>query len=116
MEAKAIWKFARISPRKVRLVADVIRGKNISYALDVVKYTNKKAALMMEKVLKSALANAETSAEGDFNVDNVVVKEVFVNGGPMLKRFRPRAMGRANRIRKRTSHITVVLADKQAAV
>ena len=116
MEAKAVWKFARISPRKVRLVADVIRGKKISYALDLVKYTNKKAAFMMEKVLKSALANAETSAEGDLNVDNVVVKEVFVDGGPMLKRFRPRAMGRANRIRKRTSHITVVLAEKQAAL
>lgn len=115
MEGRAVWRFARISPRKVRLIADVIRGKDINTALNMVKFTNKKAAAMMEKVLKSALANIEAKDEGGLDVNNIVVKQVQIDGGPMLKRFRPRAMGRAFRIRKRTSHITVVIADAESA-
>jgi len=112
MDAQAIWKYARISPRKMRLIADVIRGKNVNEAIDVVKFTNKKAAAMMEKVLKSALSNAQNKNENGIDMNNLMVKEVFVDGGPMLKRFRPRAMGRAFRIRKRTSHITIVVGTK----
>lgn len=112
MDAQAIWKYARISPRKMRLIADVIRGKNVNEAIDVVKFTNKKAAAMMEKVLKSALCNAQNKNENGIDMNNLMVKEVFVDGGPMLKRFRPRAMGRAFRIRKRTSHITIVVGTE----
>ncbi len=112
MEAQAIWKYARISPRKMRLIADVIRGKEVNAAMDIVRFTNKKAAEMMEKILKSALSNVQNKSEAGVDLDGMVVKEIFVDGGPMLKRFRPRAMGRAFRIRKRTSHITIVVGTK----
>ncbi|MCB1196162.1 50S ribosomal protein L22 [bacterium] len=107
MQAKAVWKFARMSPRKLRLIADAIRGKNVNTAVNIIRFTNKKAAPMVEKVLKSAIANAENLNEA--NIDSLVVSKIYIDGGPMLKRFRPRAMGRAARIRKRTSHITIVL-------
>ena len=115
MEGRAVWKFARISPRKVRLVADEIRGKDFSSAYDIVKFANKKAAAMLEKLLKSALANIEVQEDESFDVNNLYIKTIHVDGGPVAKRIRPRAMGRAFRIRKRTSHITIVVADSVSA-
>ncbi len=110
MEAKAIARNIRIAPRKVRLVVDLIRGKQVGEALAILKHTPKAASPVVEKLLKSAIANAEHNYEMDPN--NLVVGKVFADQGPTLKRFRPRAMGRASRIHKRTSHITVVLNEK----
>ncbi|MFY0544894.1 50S ribosomal protein L22 [Brevibacillus sp. H7] len=110
MEAKAIARYIRIAPRKVRLVVDLIRGKQVGEALAILKHTPKAASPVVEKLLKSAIANAEHNYELDPN--NLVVGKIFVDQGPTLKRFRPRAMGRASRIHKRTSHITVVLNEK----
>lgn len=109
MEAKAIAKFVRISARKVRLVADNIKDKPVEDALNLLKFTPKKAAGVLEKVLYSAVANAEQQPGVD--VDNLKVSQVLVNEGPTWKRIRPRAMGRAYRVRKRTSHITVVVKE-----
>lgn len=111
MEAKAVAKYIRISPRKVREVVDLIRGKNIGEAIAILKFTPKKAADAIEKVVKSAVANAEHNQE--LNRDALYISEVFVDQGPTLKRFKPRAMGRADLIRKRTSHITVVVREKK---
>ncbi|MEW6534942.1 MAG: 50S ribosomal protein L22 [Candidatus Auribacterota bacterium] len=113
MEARAVWKYARVSPRKMRLIADAIRGKDVNTAVSVVKYTNRKAAGMMEKLLKSAVANMESKSESSVDINSLKVKTVFVDGGPMMKRFMPRAMGRASKILKRTSHITVVVGDSE---
>jgi large subunit ribosomal protein L22 len=110
MEAKAVARYIRIAPRKVRLVVDLIRGKQVGEALAILKHTPKAASPVVEKLLKSAIANAEHNYEMDPN--KLVVGKVFVDQGPTLKRFRPRAMGRASRIHKRTSHITVVLNEK----
>ncbi|MDA5110120.1 MULTISPECIES: 50S ribosomal protein L22 [Brevibacillus] len=110
MEAKAVARYIRIAPRKVRLVVDLIRGKQVGEALAILKHTPKAASPVVEKLLKSAIANAEHNYEMDPN--NLVVSKIFVDQGPTLKRFRPRAMGRASRIHKRTSHITVVLNEK----
>ncbi|MBO8165274.1 MAG: 50S ribosomal protein L22 [Brevibacillus sp.] len=110
MEAKAVARYIRIAPRKVRLVVDLIRGKEVGEALAILKHTPKAASPVVEKLLKSAIANAEHNYEMDPN--NLVVSKVYVDQGPTLKRFRPRAMGRASRINKRTSHITVVLNEK----
>lgn len=109
MEAKAVAKYMRISPRKVRIVAKNIKGLSVEKALAQLKYTPKKAAVILLKVLNSALANAEQKSEID--VDTLYVKNVFVDEGPTAKRWRPRAMGRATRIRKRTSHVTVILDE-----
>jgi large subunit ribosomal protein L22 len=110
MESKAIAKNIRIAPRKVRLVVDLIRGKKIGEAIAILKHTPKAASPVVEKLLKSAIANAEHNYNMD--LETLVVGQVFVDQGPTLKRFRPRAMGRASRIHKRTSHITVVLNEK----
>ncbi|MFD2369451.1 50S ribosomal protein L22 [Brevibacillus sp. GCM10020057] len=110
MEAKAVARNIRIASRKVRLVVDLIRGKQVGEALAILKHTPKAASPVVEKLLKSAIANAEHNYELDPN--NLVVSKIFVDQGPTLKRFRPRAMGRASRIHKRTSHITVVLNEK----
>ncbi|GED32972.1 MULTISPECIES: 50S ribosomal protein L22 [Brevibacillus] len=110
MEAKAVARNIRIASRKVRLVVDLIRGKQVGEALAILKHTPKAASPVVEKLLKSAIANAEHNYELDPN--NLVVGKIFVDQGPTLKRFRPRAMGRASRIHKRTSHITVVLNEK----
>lgn len=109
MEAKAIAKFVRISARKVRLVADNIKDKPVEDALNMLTFTPKKAAFELRKVLYSAVANAEQQPGVD--VDNLKVAQVLVNEGPTWKRIRPRAMGRAYRVRKRTSHITVVVKE-----
>ncbi|MCC5912593.1 MAG: 50S ribosomal protein L22 [Clostridiaceae bacterium] len=110
MEARAIAKFIRIAPRKAQQVVDLVRGKQIDEALAILKYTPKAAAPIVEKLVKSALANAENN----YNMDreNLYVAEITANQGPTMKRFRPRAMGRATTIRKRTSHISVVLKEK----
>ncbi|WP_414049068.1 50S ribosomal protein L22 [Macrococcus animalis] len=112
MEAKAVARTIRIAPRKVRLVLDLIRGKEVAEAIAILKLTNKATSPVVEKLLMSALANAEHNY--DMNVDTLIVKEAYANEGPTLKRFRPRAQGRASAINKRTSHITIVVGDKEA--
>ncbi|MCP8618041.1 50S ribosomal protein L22 [Salirhabdus salicampi] len=111
MQAKAVAKSVRIAPRKARLVIDLIRGKEVGEAIAILRHTNRAASPVVEKVLKSAIANAEHNYELD--PENLVVSEAFVNEGVTLKRFRPRAMGRASQINKRTSHITVVVTEKK---
>ncbi|ETT88681.1 50S ribosomal protein L22 [Viridibacillus sp. FSL R5-0477] len=110
-EAKAIARTVRIAPRKVRLVVDLIRGKQIGEAVAILRHTPRAASPVVEKVLKSAVANAEHNY--DLDVNNLVISEVFVDEGPTLKRFRPRAQGRASAINKRTSHITLVVSEKK---
>ena len=109
MEARAVVKYLRVSARKVRIVAENIKGKPVEDALNILKFTPKKAAGLLSKVLYSAVANAEQQPGVD--VDSLKVHQVLVNEGPAWKRIMPRAMGRAYRIRKRTSHITVVVKD-----
>ena len=109
MQALAKHKFARSSAQKTRLVADQIRGLSVGKALDVLTYSPKKAAELVKKVLLSAIANAEHNEGAD--IDALKVKTVFVDEGPSMKRIKPRAKGRADRIVKRTSHITVIVAD-----
>ncbi|MFZ5942534.1 MAG: 50S ribosomal protein L22 [Bacillota bacterium] len=111
MEAKAVAKFIRISPRKARQVIDLIRGKHVRDAYAILKFTPNKGAELIEKVLKSAVANAEHNYE--MNIDSLVVSSCYVDQGPTLKRFKPRAMGRADVMRKRTSHITVAVSEKK---
>ncbi|MDX1769952.1 MAG: 50S ribosomal protein L22 [Planococcaceae bacterium] len=111
MQAKAIARTVRIAPRKVRLVVDLIRGKQIGEAVAILNHTPRSASPVVEKVLKSAVANAEHNY--DLDVNNLIISEVFVDEGPTLKRFRPRAMGRASAINKRTSHITIVVSEKK---
>lgn len=111
MQAKAIAKSIRIAPRKVGLVVDLIRGKNVAEAIAILQHTQRGASPVVEKVLKSAIANAEHNYEMD--TDNLVISEAYVNEGATMKRFRPRAQGRASQISKRTSHITVVVTEKK---
>ncbi len=110
MEIRSIYKYARISPFKVREVTREIQGLPVSAALDVLAFTPKKAAFLIEKTLKSAVANAENNA--NLKVGGLVVKEAVVGEGPTLKRIMPRARGSASRILKRTSHIQIVLSDE----
>ncbi len=111
MESTAKLSFARLSPRKTRLVVDMVRGKEIQTALNILRFTPQPSARLVAKLLSSAVANAEQKGVSD--VDRLYVKTIFVDGGTVLKRFLPRAMGRASKIRKPTSHITVVLAEKK---
>jgi len=110
MEVAAQLRFARISPQKCRLVADQIRGLPVDKALNILAFSPKKGAEMLKKVLESAIANAEHNDGAD--VDELRVTRVFVDQGPTMKRIMPRAKGRANRILKRTSHITVTVGEK----
>jgi len=110
MQVAARLRYARISPQKCRLVADMIRGKSVGAALQTLQYTPKKAAHMVRKVLESAIANAEHNHGAD--IDELKVSLVMVDEAPTLKRFRARAKGRGNRIIKRNSHITVQVADE----
>lgn len=112
MEARAISRHVRVTPRKVRLVVDLIRGRKVEDAYAMLQYTNKGAAIPVLKTLRSAVSNA-MQAEGGHGPEDLVVKEVFANEGPTWKRIRPRAMGRAYRVRKRTSHITVVVSTEE---
>lgn len=110
MQVSATHKFARISPQKARLVADLIRGKDVESAVNILTFSGKKAAGLMKKVLNSAIANAENNEGAD--VDELKVTAVYVDEGPLMKRMRARAKGRGNRIIKRMSHITVTVSEK----
>jgi len=107
---QAILRNLRIAPRKMRLVVDLVRGKKVAAALDILRVTNKHAAPVLAKSIQSALANATDNATVD--VDRLIVAEAYVDGGAMLKRFLPRAQGRATPIRKRTSHLTIKLRER----
>jgi large subunit ribosomal protein L22 len=111
MEAHAKLKSVRLSPRKTRLVVDMVRGQGIQSALNILKFSPQPSAKLVAKLLSSAVANAEQKGVSD--IDRLFVKTIFVDGGAVLKRFIPRAQGRASKIRKPTSHITVVLAEKK---
>lgn len=111
MEAKAIAKYVRISSRKVNIVIDLIRGKKVSEAFAILRYTPKSASAVLEKLLKSAVANAENNH--GMNIDKLYISEVYATQGPTLKRFMARAMGRGVRILKRTSHITLAVKEKE---
>lgn len=111
MESRAVGRYIRISPRKVRLVMDELRGKQVGEALNALTFSPLKAAYLLRKLISSAVANAEQNANVD--VDALYIKEIFADEGPALKRFQPRALGRATRIRKKTSHLTVVLGEKK---
>ncbi len=111
MESKACAKYQRVSPRKTRLAAKNVTGMKVEAALNILRFTPNKSAAILLGVMKSALSNASQLAGVD--VDAMVVKEILVNEGPTWKRFMPRAQGRASRITKRTSHITVILAEGQ---
>ena len=111
---KASATHIRISPRKVRTVVDTVRGKSVSQALSILAFTRKKAALPVQKLLKSALANAAEN-DGISDVDTLVIDRIMVDEGPTLKRYMPRARGRATPIRKRTSHIRIVLRERDTA-
>jgi large subunit ribosomal protein L22 len=110
MEAKAVAKFVRIAPRKARQVIDLIRGKHVKDAQTILKFVPRFSAEIIGKVLKSAVANAENNYK--LNPDQLIVSEAYVDQGPTMKRFMPRAQGRASMIHKRTSHITIVVAQK----
>ncbi|OEU45154.1 MAG: 50S ribosomal protein L22 [Desulfobacterales bacterium S7086C20] len=111
MKAKAIAKHIRISPTKVRKVAKAVKGKPVEDALNLLGFMPQRSAKILTKVVRSAVANADQ--EPDVDVDSLSISNISVNEGPTLKRFKPRAMGRASRILKRTSHITVVLAEEE---
>ena len=110
MEVRAVSKYARISPFKVRMLADAIKGKPVEVGLNTLKFMPQKAAGIVEKIVRSAAANADQNP--DIDVDSLVIRNLIVDQGPTLKRFRARARGRGSRILKRTSHITVILAEK----
>ncbi|MDR9499201.1 MAG: 50S ribosomal protein L22 [Hydrogenovibrio sp.] len=110
MQVSATHRFARISPQKARLVADMIRGKDVETAVNMLTFSDKKAADLIGKVLNSAIANAENNEGAD--IDELKVTQAYVNEGPIMKRMRARAKGRGNRILKRISHITVAVGEK----
>jgi large subunit ribosomal protein L22 len=110
MEAKAILRFCRVAPRKARIVADMVRGRKVEEAISLLAFTPKRSAQIISKVLHSAIANAEDTSEVD--VDSLFIKRITVDQGPTLKRYRPRAQGRAYRINKKTSHIVLVVAER----
>jgi large subunit ribosomal protein L22 len=109
MEVRAVTRYVRISPRKARLVTELIKGKPVEEALTILRFVPKKAAHLVDKTLRSAVANAEQNPNID--VDTLYIKRIFVDGGPTMKRWRARAMGRATKIIKRSSHITVILDE-----
>lgn len=110
METKAIARHIRIAPRKIRIVIDLIRGKNVDEAFAILKFTPKVGAEVIEKVLKSAVANAEHN--NDMNADNLYIAAAYVDQGPTLKRIHPRSRGQAFKILKRSSHVTVVVKER----
>ncbi|MFW6052530.1 MAG: 50S ribosomal protein L22 [Desulfosalsimonas sp.] len=112
MDVKATGRYMRISPQKVRKIVGAVKGRPVESGLHVLKFMPQKAAGMVEKMVRSAVANADHNLGLD--VDSLVIKNIIVNEGPMLKRFRPRARGRATRILKRTSHITVIVGEGSA--
>ncbi len=111
MQTQAVLKFVRLSPMKGRLVADLVRGKKVDEAINILKFSNQRAAGILKKVLDSAIANAENNDGAD--VDELKVSEILIDQGPVMKRMSARAKGRGDRILKRTSHITVRVSDGQ---
>jgi large subunit ribosomal protein L22 len=109
MAARAVVRHVRMSPRKMRIVANMVRGKRVDDAMNLLKVTPKKAAEVIRKLLISAVANAEHQGQQD--VDTLVVATLTIDGGPVLKRWMPRAMGRANRVNHRTSHVTITVDE-----
>jgi large subunit ribosomal protein L22 len=112
MQTKAVYKYARVTPRKARRVVDLIRGKQAGEAMISLKFMPYRAARLIEKTVRSAMANAEQKAES-IDVEQLKIEKIVVDEGPTMKRMRPRAMGRANIIKKRTSHITVHLTGEE---
>lgn len=110
MEVKAVSKYVRISPRKVYIMIDAVKGKPIETALEILKFMPQKAAAIVEKIIRSAVSNADQHP--DIDVDSLVIRNIIADQGPTLKRFKARARGRGTRILKRTSHITVILAEE----
>lgn len=115
MEARAELRYLKASPQKVRLVADLVRGKKVDEAIQILRFTNKACAKDLEKLVRSAAANAENSEAGA-DVDELVISKIYVNEGPRDKRIQPAPMGRAFRIIKRKSHVTVHVSDEVAAI
>jgi len=111
VEARAQAKYVRIAPRKVRLVLDLIRGKEVADALNILRFTPRASSVVLEKLLRSAAANAENNH--NMNKDTLYISECYADQGPIIKRYRPRAMGRASSIQKKTSHITIILQEKE---
>ena len=116
MEATATLRYLKASPQKVRLVADLVRGKKVDEALQILRFTRKSCAKDLEKLLRSAVANAENRETGAADVDELVVSKIYVNEGPREKRIQPAPMGRAFRIQKRKAHVTVHVSDEVKAV
>ena len=113
MEAKATGKYLRVSPQKARLVVDLIRGQNVGVAVDVLRFTKKRVAQEVIKILQAAISNAEQKSES-VDVDELVVSKAYVDEGPRMKRIRPAPMGRAYHYQRRMSHITVVVEDRES--
>ncbi len=113
MQSQARLRHVRIAPRKIRLIADLVRGKPVGQALSILRYTPRAAAKPVEKLLRSAIANAEDTSKGQVDVDRLFVHTICVDQGPMMRRFLARAMGRATRVNKKSSHVTIVLADRK---
>jgi large subunit ribosomal protein L22 len=111
MEAKAHLRYLRVAPRKVSLVAALVRGKAVGSALSILKFTRKAAAKPVSKLIKSAVANATDLSKGEVDIDKLFVKSITVDQGPTARRYLPRAMGRATRVNKKTSHVHVVVAE-----
>ena len=114
MDATANLRYLRITPRKVRVVADLIRGKKVDAAINMLAYVEKRAAAPLRKLLRSAVANAETKSKGQLDADLLYVKELTVDQGPSMRRFQPRAMGRAFKVIKKTSHISLTVGELPA--
>ena len=112
MQARSVVRNIQMSPRKMRVVADLVRGERVEEALDNLRFMPKKAAVIIRKAVESATANAEVKSDGEVDVDKLSIQTITVDGGTTLKRWMPRAQGRANRINKRTSHLTVVVSDE----
>lgn len=112
MEARATSKYIRVSPQKARLVVDLIRGKNAGEAVNILRFTKKRASLEIAKILRSAISNAEQKSE-HLDVDRLFVSRAYVDEGPRMKRIRPAPMGRAYRYQRRMSHITVVVEEQE---
>ena len=111
MQSMAKLRYVRVSPQKARLVANLVRGRDVSEAIEMLGFVEKKSAPIIKKLVESAVANAEQSND-DVDIDDLFIETIYVDAGPSLRRFRPRAQGRANRILKKTSHITVRLATR----
>ena len=112
MEARALVRGITMSPRKMRVVANLVRGERVEKAVGLLENSTKKAGRLIAKAIKSAAANAEERSGGDVSVEDLKVSAITVDGGPIVKRWMPRSMGRANRIQHRTSHLTVVVSDE----